>query len=375
MDQELSIGSCIKVMDGFSKFLKRADMPGRINLTGGDPLLKEGIFELIGRARKLGMLVGILGNPGHLDLETARRLRKAGIFRYQLSIDGLGPTHDSIRGRPGHFEETLEGLDILKRAGLPSVVMFTLSKENASELSSVAELAAEKGVRVFDFARLVPHGRGRSMSMLGAREYRDVLIEVLETYDRLEKSGTGTIFGRKEALWNLLYSELDMFRTGSWDGLIHSGCGAGSKVLTVLADGTVYPCRRLPLEMGRVPRDNIEDVFFKARTQVELRDVSRFEKCRDCKLLPYCRGCPGVALGATGDPFAPDPQCWKEGPDELTEDDKARIWKGFVLKDHGVWSGKATRQCSTCDGVCGGCASVCGGCSEVCASCGGGPDA
>jgi radical SAM protein with 4Fe4S-binding SPASM domain len=230
-------------------------------------------------------------------------------------------------------------------------------------------------VKVFDFARLVPQGRGRGVEMLDARGYREVLLRVLDTYDRLEKAGTRTIFGRKEALWNLLYSELDLFRPGPWDGLVHSGCGAGSKVLTVLADGTVYPCRRLPLEVGRVPRDDFGDIFFRARTQIELRDVSRFEKCRDCRLLAFCRGCPGVALGATGDPFAPDPQCWKDGPDDLTKVDMARIRKGFVLKDHGIWSGKATRQCATCDGVCGGCASVCGGCSEVCASCGGGPDA
>jgi len=82
-----------------------------------------------------------------------------------------------------------------------------------------------------------------------------------------------------------------------------------------------------------------------------------------------------VSLGATGDPFSPDPQCWKEGEDDLPDEVKVRIRKGFGLKDHAIWSGKATRQCATCDGVCGGCASVCGGCSEVCASCGGGPDA
>lgn len=76
-------------------------MPTRINFTGGDPLLREDIFDLIGYARKKGILVGILGNPNHLDYETACKLKKLGVSRYQVSIDGLEDTHDRLRDREG----------------------------------------------------------------------------------------------------------------------------------------------------------------------------------------------------------------------------------------------------------------------------------
>lgn len=368
IDDELPVKQCLKVLDSFDRFLKGNSLVGRINLTGGDPLLKDGLLELIIAARARGIKVGLLGNPGSLDTETALRLKGAGVFRYQLSIDGLRATHDKLRGRRGHFDDTLRALEALKVAGLPSVVMFTLSKENFRELPAVARLAAERGVKVFDFARLVPQGRGRGIGMLSPTEFREVLVRMLDAYRDLEAEGFETYFGRKEALWALLYSELGLFEPPRWDGRIHSGCSAGSKVLTVLADGTVYPCRRLPIPVGKVPRDDVAGILFNARAHVELRDASRLKKCRGCGLLPYCRGCPAVAFGASGDPFAPDPQCWKE----MSERAPATV-KPFKLEDHAFWARSpiGTRPCAQCDGACGGCAHVCAACSEVCASCSG----
>jgi radical SAM protein with 4Fe4S-binding SPASM domain len=369
LDEELSLDSCFRILDSFSRFLKENKLPGRVNFTGGDPLLKDGHLDLIKRARELGLMVGIMGNPRHLDLETAIRLRKAGVFRYQVSIDGMEETHDRIRGRPGHFKDTLRAIRTLNKVGLPSVVMFTLSRENANELPSVAKLVSEKKVSIFDFSRLIPQGRGRDLEMLGPEEYRDILMRTLATYQWLVEGGSGTYFGRKEALWNLLYAELGLFEVPKWNGLMTTGCSIGSKVLTVLADGTVYPCRRVPIPIGRMPEDGFQEVFMGSKVHNVLRNVANLEKCRDCGLLPYCRGCPGVAFGSTGDPFSPDPQCWRAaGQVPLSVDITGKV---FGLRDFALWSGKRTKECASCDGACGGCAIVCAACSEVCASCSG----
>jgi radical SAM/SPASM domain protein of ACGX system len=366
LEQELSVGKDLRVLSSFDRLLKGNGLLGRINITGGDPLLKDGVIEIIKAARSRNIKVGILGNPGLLDIDKALELKDAGVFRYQLSIDGLRDTHDRLRGRPGHFDDTLEALKVLKEAGLPSVVMFTVSKENYKELPAVARLVAEHDVKVFDFARLVPQGRGKALGTLTPTEFREVLVKMHDTYRDLEIEGFKTYFGRKEALWTLLYSEMGLFEPPRWDGLVHSGCSAGSKVLTVLADGTVYPCRRLPVPVGKVPEEELADILFKAQAHADLRDVSKFSKCRNCQLLPYCRGCPAVAFGTTGDPFAPDPQCWK---DEMNI--KPPTVKRFTIKDHAFWARTAlgSKPCAQCDGACGGCAHVCAACSEVCASC------
>ena len=312
---ELSYEDCLEIIDDFKQTFDKWGMPTRINFTGGDPLLREDIFLLIKYARKNGILVGILGNPNHLDYQTAKKLKSLGVIRYQISIDGLQETHDRLRGRRGLFEDSIRAIRILEKVGIPSVVMFTVSKINAHELVEVIKVVAEEGVSVFDFARLVPVGAGKDLKdqMLTPKEYRNLLLQVLEQYRRLQEKGCQTYFGRKDHLWKLLYQELGLLKSPPRDKkTIYTGCGIGSSVLVILADGTVYPCRRLPIELGRVPQENFRDIFINSSELNKMRQIEKMQKCKNCDLLQVCRGCPAVSYSAYGDYMAPDPQCWKE---------------------------------------------------------------
>jgi len=84
----------------------------------------------------------------------------------------------------------------------------------------------------------------------------------------------------------------------------------GINTISVLADGTVYACRRFTSPVGRLPQQSIEEVFL-GDTLNHYRDIKKLEKCSRCELLNYCRGCPAVAWGVTGSHTSPDPQCWK----------------------------------------------------------------
>lgn len=314
---ELSIEDCLKVIDDFSNMLNAYNIPGRINFTGGDPLLKEGIFDLVNYAAKKGITVGFLGNPDKIDYKMAKRLKAAGIYRYQISLDGLEGTHDTLRGRKGAFRDALRALRILRNVGIPTVVMFTVSKANANELIEVIRLVAKERVSIFDFARLSPIGAGSDMSnqILNPLEYKQLLLDVFEEYRRLKDSGYSTYFGRKDHLWKLLYSELGLFRfPKDFDSsdLIYSGCGIGINLLVLLANGTVVPCRRLPVPIGNVQEKPLRDIFIYSNKLNEMRDINLLEKCGNCELLRFCRGCPAVPYGTHGRWTAPDPQCWKE---------------------------------------------------------------
>jgi len=314
-NNELNYEECCKVIDDFSNTFNTWGMPTRINFTGGDPLLREDIFKLIAYAREREIEVGILGNPNHLDYETAKRLKYLGVSRYQVSIDGLEENHDRLRGRKGLFKDTIRAIHVLEDVGIPSVVMLTLSRENASELIEVIHTVAKEGVSIFDFARIVPIGAGEQLreQILNPQEYRELLLKVLEEYKCLQENGCKTYFGRKDHLWKLLYQELGLLKPLPKDKeTIYSGCGIGSCILTILADGTVYACRRLPVEIGKVPEQNIRDVFINSPEHNNMRKVENMQKCSKCELLQFCRGCPAVAYGTYGDYMAPDPQCWKE---------------------------------------------------------------
>ncbi len=311
---ELTPGQCLEVLDDFTRTVRGWGVEARINFSGGDPLLRPDMLDLVRAARERGFAVGILGNPHLLTERVALALKHAGVSRYQLSLDGLEGTHDSLRGRKGAFGDALRAVRVLNKAGLPSVLMFTLSRLNAPELIPVIRLCDRENVRIFDFARLVPAGTGRALKdqMLGPAEYRELLLRVLEEYRRLEAAGSRTYFGRKENLWVLLYHELGLLPPlPRGKGTVFSGCSVGSRIMTILADGTVLSCRRLPVALGRVPRQGLREIFISSKNHRRLRSVERMERCAGCRLLPFCRGCPAVAHGATGDFLAGDPQCWK----------------------------------------------------------------
>lgn len=314
LENEMDLDGCFRVVDEFDDTVNDWGVPGRINFTGGDPLLKEGVFDLIERSKSRGITVGILGNPDTLTPETARKLKDLGLYRYQVSIDGMEETHDTLRGKKGAFKEAIDAIHLLNEVGISSVVMFTLSRANAHELLDVIRLADRESVSIFDFARLVPVGRGVHMKdeMLDPLEYHELLLRVLEEYKRLKDSGTRTRYGRKENLWSLLYDELGLGRVSSSDNeTIFSGCAMGCSIVTLLADGTVLACRRLPVPIGKVPDQTIREIFISSPEHNRIRRVEDMKKCGRCDLLQYCRGCPAVAYGVHGDYLAEDPQCWK----------------------------------------------------------------
>lgn len=315
LNNPLGFKGCKKIIDNFSQTLDRWGIPGRINFTGGDPLLRQDFFDILKYARNKGLVVGILGNPNHLDYDSAKKLKDLGLYRYQVSIDGLEKTHDKFRGRKGIFKNTIRAIHVLEEVGVPSVVMFTLSKQNANELIEVINIVAKEGASFFDFARLVPIGSAKKLKeqMVIPQEYRELLLRVLEEYKKLQENGCRTHFGRKENLWTLLYQELGLLKPLPKDKeTIYSGCSIGCSILTILADGTVLACRRLPVKIGKVPKQSIREIFINSKVINHMRNIDAMRKCGKCELRQFCRGCPAVSYGVRGDYMAPDPQCWKE---------------------------------------------------------------
>lgn len=317
----LSTEECFRVMDSFLGMLDRLSsehgvkiMP-RINFTGGDPMLRSDLFELLDYAKNRRIYVGMLGNPNHITPDSARKLKEHGVRKYQISIDGMEETHDSSR-RKGSFADSLRALEVLRDAGIMENVMFSLSKQNAHDLIPVMQLIGERETGRFDFARVAAYGNARESGKgLEPLEYRELLLEVYDMMKKLKEQGVKTDYGFKDHLWNLLRFELGDYKPWGDNGSrrIYDGCHAGQTFLVLLADGTIYACRRFVSPLGNVRRDDLYHIFRYSLTLNRMRNVDLYEKCRLCELRQYCRGCPAVAAGANeGDFLSPDPQCWKE---------------------------------------------------------------
>ncbi len=310
-ENELSFEQCIKVLDDYKSFCERMNVNGRITFTGGDPLLREDIYEIIIEARKREFVVGILGNPFLINSELPLKLRELGIHHYQLSLDGLEQTHDSLR-KKGSYKATLHSIKLLKEAGIVVHIMNTLSNVNSKELLPLMKVVGELEVDVFAFGRLTCNGSGKEMrnASMNPQEYRR-LLEKVDAYSKeLRNSGIMTNYVHKCHLWKLLMYERGDFELVNDKETIYGGCSIGISGLVLLADGTAMACRRFPSYVGKVPESSIYDIFMSEKMN-EYRKVHKLEKCSNCELFQICRGCPAVSYGMTGSWTAPDPQCWK----------------------------------------------------------------
>lgn len=280
-------------------------------ITGGDPILHPNFWKFLGLLKEKVIPFTILGNPFYLNDEVCARLKDAGCQKYQLSLDGMRETHDWFRKR-GSFDTTLEKIACINRAGIRSVIMTTVSDANIKEVPNIIDTVVEAGVNVFAFARYCPSGEEGGNGMT-PQEYRELLDICHQKYEKYEAEGCQTYFNRKDHLWALYEYEKGIFKIpeDAKDGMIYGGCNCGNCHMTILPTGDIYACRRVQnSKVGNVFEYRLADVW--VCQMEEYREYDKFKKCSKCELLAFCRGCPAVAMGTSGNFYDADPQCWKE---------------------------------------------------------------
>jgi radical SAM/SPASM domain protein of ACGX system len=294
-------------------------------LTGGDPMLHPEFWRLLRIINKFAKkfrvktAIDILGNPFYVNPSTALKLRENGVRKFQLSLDGMEEKHDDLRS-PGSYKETFRALEALKIVGIRTTCMFTLSKFNASDLIKIMRKIAEEGFDAFAFARLCRPSnwslKQYKDQMFTPREYKELLIKVDKVHQELAVTHPQTKFVFKDHLWELyLYeryskAEREELERINRQKIVVGGCSLGIASLSILADGTVYACRRFHSPIGKVPEQRLIDLFINSEKLNTYRDLSAYKKCSFCPLLYVCRGCGAVAYGYSGSFFDPDPQCW-----------------------------------------------------------------
>ncbi len=275
------------------------------NITGGEPILRTDIFEIIDLIRGQGFDTYLLSNGTLITRERAARLAGLGLRGVQVSMEGLEKTHDSIRGK-GSFASALKGIGSLLHEGISVTMNATLSEVNAGDLPGLIELAKSTGVQRLGFSRLVPSGRGLGLldKMIGSERVRQIYEEIFA----LEVEGLEIVTGDPVA------SQLGCNAEGGT--IAASGCAAGISGLTFLPDGTIVPCRRLFVPIGNVRKDRIREVWATSPVLDALRDKRRYRgRCGRCGRWSGCRGCRAIAYAcslAKGDAdfLADDPQCF-----------------------------------------------------------------
>lgn len=277
-------------------------------ITGGDPILHRHFWEILGTLKERDIPFSILGNPFHLTDEVCSRLKSLGCRTYQLSIDGTRETHDMIR-KPGSFDTTLEKIPVIKRAGLRSAVMTTVSGTNIDQIPEIIDIVVRAGADAFAFGRYCPTSEEKS-THIAPEEYRCFLDRIWKKYEQYRDAPT--TFTLKDHLWTLYLYEKGLFKIpeDADPDVIYDGCHCAAAHLTITPTGDVMACRRFESVVGNLFRTPLYELW-EGDALAPYRQYEKFEKCGSCRLLRFCRGCPAVAYGYHRSFYAPDPQCWK----------------------------------------------------------------
>jgi len=293
--------------------------------TGGDPLKRPDLFELIEHSVKMGLRTTLSPSPTPLlTPEAIRRFKDSGVARISISVDGWDATsHDNFRMVPGSFERALLALGEAQRVGLSTQINTTVSRHNWEHLAEIADMVDRFGCDMWDIFFLVPTGRGASQVELDAAEFEQVFGFMYER-SKVSRAVIKTTEAMHYRRYLMQRRKAEGGAHGKGYGHGHpggehasdtplnkmAGINSGRGFLFVSRTGEIYPSGFLPISSGNVRRNDLVEVYRKGPLFQVLRDSSTFKgKCGWCQYRNLCGGSRSRAYALTGDYLAEEPRC------------------------------------------------------------------
>jgi radical SAM protein with 4Fe4S-binding SPASM domain len=265
------------------KIYHEARVPS-VSFTGGEPLLREDLPELVRYASRMGLWTNLITNGTRLDAGLARELKACGLASAQVSIEGSNPAdHDRLTGREGSFEKTLNGIKLLQAQGIPVHTNTTVSRRNLDDLGEIVALAKKLGLPRLSMNLMIPCGAAGDRPDLWV-PYTEIGPEIMKLIKRAQKEGI-------KFLW---YSPVPICHFNPIaHGLGNKSCAAVTGLLSVDPQGNVLPCSSWPQPVGSLLRSGFKKVWDSAsRVYFENAEYAPRE-CRSCTSFDACKGaCP-----------------------------------------------------------------------------------
>ena len=302
--------------------------------TGGDPLKRADVYDLIRYAAEKGVHVALTPSATPLlTREAIFKLKAAGLVRLGISLDGSSPEiHDKFRGLPGAWARTIQAIEWANEAGIPIQVHTTISRHNADDLDHLCNLFEKLAIVMWNVFFLVPVGRGQLADLLSGEEFEQVFGKIYELSHRVnfQIKTTEAMHYRRYLLQHNL--EERKFAHGGHPGAVRSTAyepGAptadaasrtkawatrrvndGKGFVFISHMGNVYPSGFLPIHAGNIRETPLAEIYRNAPIFKALRDTAQLEgKCGACEYKEICGGSRARAYALTGDPLAPEPCC------------------------------------------------------------------
>ena len=263
-------------------------------LSGGEPLLRNDLFELVRYGAEKGLKMAMGSNGALIDREVAEKLKASGVKTVSISLDSSIPErHDEFRGVQGSWQKAVNAIKALRENDVLVQVNTTLTQQNYGEIDAIMSLAEDLGVENFHLFFLVPTGRGAKMADISPAMYENMIKTTFAKTARHRlnvRPSCAPQFMRIAKEMNL-----DMRQ---WI----RGCIAGLYYCRVYPNGAVTPCPYLPVKLGSIREEPFKDIWFNSEVFKALRNPDLLKgKCGACEHRALCGGCRARAYGLSSD--------------------------------------------------------------------------
>jgi len=290
------------------------DTKPHLILTGGDPMQRADLYEIIDEARRLDLTVSVTpAATSTLTVEILSKLKAHGIDSLGLSLDGSSAQrHEAIRGIEGCFDWTMNAIRNASQLGFPIQVNTLVSQETADDLPAIYELLKAHKIMRWSLFYLIAVGRGKELQPVSPEHGEELMHWTYE----LTRSAPFAIKTTEAPSYRRV--ALNHMRESGWTGAeiertpVYRGFGIrdGHGIMFVSNQGDIYPAGFLPLATGNVRVNNLVDVYRDSPTFRALHNPSTFKgKCGICEYRTLCGGSRARAFAYTGDALASDPFC------------------------------------------------------------------
>ncbi|MBF0545386.1 MAG: radical SAM protein [Candidatus Riflebacteria bacterium] len=321
-DGELTFDEGIKLISDLREF----NIPALL-LSGGEPLMRPDLFELVQHARKVGVRPVLSTNGILIDQKTSQKIKETGFIYVGISLDGIGKTNDEFRGFSGAFEGALKGFRNCVEAGQRVGLRLTLTKRNVGDLGKIFDFILEERIPRACFYHLVPTGRGKTINSedLSPEESRRAIDLICDRTLAAIRKGVDLDILTVDNHVDGPYIYLKLLQEGSpraeevrklleWNGggAASSGVGIGC----VGPTGDVFPDQFWrEVILGNIRTKPFSNIWLDTSNQLMAGLKDRIPlligKCKSCRFLKMCGGSLRVrAMRCFNDPWMHDPACY-----------------------------------------------------------------
>ena len=277
---QLEFDKLVIIYKQFKELLNKKKMKGHINITGGEPLCNPYLFKLLDLIKEDSNLItfSILTNGTLINEKIAKKIKSYNPLYVQVSLEGGKKTNDYIRGK-GTYKKIAEGIVNLRKENIFTSISFTATSLNYKEFPKVVRYARKYGVNNVWSDRFIPLGdsdKSLALNYEQTREYLEIMNKERNKLKKVKNSNT-TIS---------MYRALQFQMTNDFA----YGCTAGDTLLTVMENGDLVPCRRMPITIGNLFDRNMYDLYIKSDVLKDLREKKIPDECINCEHSEVCHG-------------------------------------------------------------------------------------